>query len=77
MIMSNKELAIQLINQMPEYKIGYAIAYLQGLNADEAADDAFCAQLLENYNNSDDKGEFVPFDDVAKMCGVDINAIQN
>lgn len=75
--MSNKELAIQLINQMPEYKIGYAIAYLQGLGADENADDAFCVQLIENYNNSDDKGEFVPFDDVAAMCGVDINAIQN
>ena len=75
--MSDKDFAIQLINQMPDYKLGYAIAYLQGLNADEAADDMFCAHLLEKYNNSDDKGEFVPFDDVAGMCGVDINAIQN
>lgn len=75
--MSDKDFAIQLINQMPDYKLGYAIAYLQGLNADEAADDMFCAHLLEKYNNSDDKGEFVPFDDVAAMCGVDINAIQN
>lgn len=35
--MSNRELAIELINQMPEYKIGYAIAYLQGLSADDNA----------------------------------------
>lgn len=37
--MSYKELAIQLINNMPDYKLGYAIAYLQGLVADESADD--------------------------------------
>lgn len=51
---------------MSDYKLGYAITYLQELNAD----DAFCAQLLENYNNSEDKGEFVPFDEAAAMCGV-------
>lgn len=33
--MSNKDLAIQLINQMPDYKLGYVIAYLQGLCATE------------------------------------------
>lgn len=75
--MSNKELAIQLINQIPDYKIGYAIAYLQGLNADEMADDDFCEQMLNDYENSADKGEFVPFDEAVRMCGVDINAIQN
>ncbi len=75
--MSNKELAIQLINQMSDYKLGYAIAYLQGLNADDVADDAYCAQLIENYNNSEDKGEFIAFDDAVALCGVDIDAIQN
>ncbi|MDD6395920.1 MAG: hypothetical protein PUB37_07055 [Firmicutes bacterium] len=75
--MSNKELAIQLINQIPDYKIGYAIAYLQGLNADEIADDDFCMQMLNDYENSTDKGEFIPFDEAVRMCGVDINAIQN
>ena len=75
--MSNKEMAINLIDQTPEYKLGYVVAYLQGLLADEAEDDAFCEQLLEQYENSSDKGEFVPLEEVAKMCGVDINAIQN
>ena len=75
--MSNKELAIQLINQIPEYKIGYAVAYLQGLYADETADDEFCAKLLEDYQNSTDKGEFVSFEEAVKMCGVDINEVQN
>ena len=75
--MSNKELAIQLINQIPDYKLGYAIAYLQGLYADEISDDMFCQKLLENYENSTDKGEFVSFDEAMKMCEVDLNAIQD
>lgn len=75
--MSEKELAIQLLNSLPDYKLGYAVAYLQGLNADEAADDKYCASLIQNYENSTDKGDFVPFDEAARMCGVDINAVQN
>ena len=75
--MSNKELAVQLINNLSEYKLGYVVAYLQGINADESADDTYCEQLLDDYNNSDDKGDFVSFEDAVKMCGVDINAIQS
>lgn len=75
--MSNKELAIQLLNQIPDYKLGYVIAYLQGLNADEFADDLYCEKLITEYENSDDKGEFISFDDAVKMCGVDINEIFN
>lgn len=75
--MSNKDLAIQLINQIPDYKLGYAIAYLQGLYADEMSDDIFCQKLLEDYENSTDKGEFVSFEEAMKMCEVDINAIQD
>ena len=75
--MSNKDLAIQLINQIPDYKLGYAIAYLQGLYADEIADDMFCQKLLEDYESSTDKGEFVSFEEALKICEVDINAVQN
>lgn len=73
--MSNRDLAIQLINQIPEYKLGYVVAYLQGLSVDELADDEFCRQLIEEYNNSTDKGEFLSFEEAAKMCGVDMNEI--
>lgn len=75
--MSNRELALQLIDNLSEYKLGYVVAYLQGINADEAVDDMFCAQLLEDYKNSEDKGDFVSFEEAAKMCGVDINAVQD
>lgn len=73
--MSNKDIAINLINQISDYKLGYAIAYLQGLSADDFSDDLYCAQLIENYKNSEDKGEFIPFDEAVSICGVDINAI--
>lgn len=75
--MSNRELAMQLIDNLSEYKLGYVVAYLQGINADEAADDAFCEQLLDSYNNSEDKSDFVSFDEAVKMCGVDIHAVQD
>lgn len=75
--MSEKEIAMQLLNSIPDYKLGYVIAYLQGLNADETADDKYCASLIKNYEDSADKGDFVSLDEAAKMCGVDINAIQN
>ena len=67
--MSNKELAIKLLDQLPDYKIAYAVAYLQGLSADEAADDQFCGKLIEAYQSSSDKGDFVSFDEAVKLCG--------
>ncbi|MBQ8209937.1 MAG: hypothetical protein IJZ35_05085 [Clostridia bacterium] len=75
--MSNKELAMMLLDRIPEYKLAYAVAYLQGLCIDENADDLFCNSLIEEYEDSNDKGDFVSFDEAAKMCGVDINAVQN
>ena len=72
-----KELAIQLINNMPDYKLGYAIAYLQGLVADESADDLYCAGLLDEYKNDTEKDDVVSFEEAAKMCGVDIDEIQD
>ena len=46
---SNRERIISLLDSIPEYKIGYVLAYVQGIAADEEADDAFCERMLENY----------------------------
>lgn len=40
--MSDKEKIIQLLDHIPGYKMGYVLAYVQGITADEEADDAFC-----------------------------------
>lgn len=52
--MSNKERAIELLDQVPDYKMGYVLAYIQGITADEEADDIFCQRMVENYENDPD-----------------------
>ena len=52
--MSNKEKVIALLDSVPEYKMGYLLAYVQGLTADEEADDAYCERLWQDYQNDPD-----------------------
>lgn len=52
--MSNKERIIQLLDNVPEYKMGYVLAYLQGITADEEADDLFCKKMVDDYINDPD-----------------------
>ncbi|MBQ8823876.1 MAG: hypothetical protein IJZ64_01440 [Ruminococcus sp.] len=52
--MSNKERIIELLNSVPDYKIGYVLAYVQGIVADEETDDIFCQRMIENYENDPD-----------------------
>ena len=33
--MSDKEKVVQLLDSVPEYKMGYILAYVQGITADE------------------------------------------
>lgn len=40
--MTNKERVIQLLDVVPDYKMGYVLAYVQGIIADEKADDISC-----------------------------------
>lgn len=73
--MSTKELALSLLNNIPEYKMGYVLAYLQGLTADENADDEYCEQLYQNYLKSEDKGGGISIEQFAEQCGVKLNEI--
>lgn len=49
--MSNKEKIVQLLDIVPDYKMGYVLAYVQGITADEEADDIFCQKMIEDYEN--------------------------
>lgn len=68
--MSEKERIVQLLDDVPSYKLGYVLAYIQGLTADEEADDAFCERLAEEYENSPDKGHFVTEEELCKELGI-------
>lgn len=70
--MSEREMAYRLIDQLPPAKLGYVIGYLQGLAAEEAADDAYCEQLYQAYLQDDDeqKTDGVPLSDLKKAWGL-------
>ena len=70
--MSEKEMALRLLDSVPPAKLGYVIAYLQGLTAGEADDDAFCEQLVRDYEADPDKGDTVTLADMAKQCGIEL-----
>ncbi len=74
--MSDKERAVALLEYVPPYKMGYVLAYLQGLTADEEADDAFCENMYREYLNDPDRGDFVSLDDAVRALGVSPDELQ-
>lgn len=68
--MSNRELCVKLLENVPDYKIGYVLAYIQGLTADEDADDAFCEKLVDEYENDPEKDVFYTLEDCKKEWGL-------
>lgn len=47
--MSEKEQLLQLIDNMPDYKIGYILAYAKGITAEDQADNDYCEALYQDY----------------------------
>lgn len=71
--MSNKERIVELLDSVPDYKMGYVLAYIQGITADEEADDIFCERMLENYEKDPDpeKDKVYTLDECMKEWGLD------
>lgn len=73
--MSVREQLDQLTATLPDYKLAYVLAYVQGLIADEESekqDDLYCEQLLKDYQNDPDpqKHDAVPLEQLAQELGV-------
>lgn len=70
--MSNKERIIQLLDSVPDYKMGYILAYLQGITADEESDDLFCEKMIEDYINDPDpeKNKSYTLEECKKEWGI-------
>lgn len=73
--MSERERAAILLSRVPDYKLGYVIGYLEGLTAEDAADDAFCVQRYNEYRKNPKRGDFVPFAEALKECGVSMDEL--
>lgn len=71
--MSNKERILELLDSVPDYKIGYILAYVQGIVADEETDDIFCQRMVENYENDPDpeKDESYSLEECMAEWGLD------
>lgn len=74
MSMSNKEKIIELLNSVPDYKMGYVLAYVQGITADEEADDLFCEKLYQDYLNDPDpeKDEGITLEELAESEDIEL-----
>jgi len=72
-VMSNKEQIISLLDKIPDYKMGYVLAYVQGITADEEADDIFCERMVQDYLNDTDpeKDKGYTLDECKKEWGLD------
>lgn len=69
--MSNKERVISLLDLIPDYKMGYVLAYVQGVAADEEADNAFCERMYQSYLNDPEKDEVYTLEECKKEWGLD------
>ena len=72
--MSNKDRCMAMIDSFTESQLASVVALLTSVKAlaDEAADDAYCERLCNEYEQSPDKGEPVSIDDFAKQLGVSL-----
>ena len=61
--MSNKEMCINLINRLPENELKPVVAILEMI--DDLLDDAFCQRLMDEYDNSDERGDGMDIDSFA------------
>ena len=71
--MSNKEKIITLLEDVPEYKLGYILAYIQGITADDENDDLYSRKLAESYLNDpkSEQEETYTLEECKKEWGLD------
>ncbi len=70
--MSDRERIVQLLDKVPDYKIGYVLAYIEGITADEEMDDAYCQKMVQDYLDEPEH-ETVSFEQAVKECGLTID----
>lgn len=73
--MSEREQAKQIIDQLPEYKIGRILVFLKGVQFDdELEDDLFCERMAEDYRNDPDphKHDSITLEELAAREGIQL-----
>lgn len=73
--MREKKQAKQIIDLLPEYKIGRLLVFLRGIQFDdELEDDLFCERLVEDYLNDTDphKHDSITIEEMAERAGIQL-----
>ena len=73
--MSEREQAKQIIDQLPEYKIGNLLLFLKGMQFDDdIEDEIYCQKLYEDYLNDPDpeKHETITLEELAAQEGIEL-----
>lgn len=73
--MSDRELAKQIIDRLPEYKISRLLLFLKGIQFDdEMEDDLYCERLVEDYLNDPDpeKHNSITIEELAKREDIEL-----
>lgn len=73
--MSEREQAKQIIDSLPEYKIGNILLFLKGVQFDDdMEDDLYCEKLVQDYMDNPDpeKTETVTLEELAKRVGISL-----
>lgn len=71
--MSEREQAKQIIDNLPEYKIGNILLFLKGVQFDDdIEDDLYCEKLVQDYMDNPDPGkaETITLEELAKREGI-------
>lgn len=71
--MSDRDLAKQIIDTLPEYKIENLLLFLKGVQFDDdIEDDLYCQKLYEDYLNNPDpkKHESITIEELAAREGI-------
>lgn len=73
--MSNREMAIDIINKIPEHKLSHIVMFLKGFQMDDEIEDMqYCQGLVDDYlaDNSADKHETVTLEELKCELGIDL-----
>lgn len=72
--MSNKEKCLSLLDGFTDGQLANIAAMLEAAKSaiDDAADDAFCRALCQEYEADPDKGQPIPIEEAARQLGVSL-----
>lgn len=75
--MSEKEIAKQIIDTLPDYKVSKILYILKGIQIDdEIEDDIFCEKMVDKYLEEGDH-ESISFEQALEEAGLTIDELHD